>query len=167
MLERDDWFQQLWLLLVETCVHSMHYMDFHLYHGIKQFLGMPHTSYCYILSYRPRMQHRATICHSWSQCWCCCWYLCHRPPGVLLCRGLAGCPHHLLLCEEREEQWTGTSHTFTQSPACPSLWWGRSRQAGVEREYCIWSSGQITGDEAESFIRSCETLKSNVLTGVF
>ena len=39
--------------------------------------------------------------------------------------------------------------------------------AGVERECCIWSSGQITGDEAESFIWSCEALRSNVLTGVF
>ena len=114
---------------------------------------------CYCnLSYRPRMQHRATICHSWSQCWCCCWYLCHHPPSVLLCRSLAGCPRHLLLCEEGEEQWTAASHTFTESPTCPSVWWGGSRQAGVEREYCIRSSGQ-TGDEAESFIWSCETLK--------
>ena len=114
----------------------------------------------------PTYIHTPTICqprtcHCWSQWWCCCGYLHHHLPGVLLCWSPAGCPHHLLLgCEEEaEEQWTATLLPLRRPPTCSSVWWGGNRQPGVERECCIWSSGQ-TGDETESLIWSCAALVS-------
>ena len=99
-------------------------------------------------------------CHSWSQCWCCRGYVYHHLPDVLLHWSRAGCTYHLLPCErKREEQWTAKPYSLRRHPAYTSVWWGGSRQAGGERECCIWSSGQ-TGDETESFIWSCETLVS-------
>ena len=50
------------------------------------------------------------ICHSWSQCWCCCGYVYHHLPGVLLCWSPAGCPHQLLLLCEKEGKNSGQPH---------------------------------------------------------
>ena len=103
--------------------------------------------------------HWPRTCHSWSQCWYCCGYLYRHLHGVLLCWSPAGYTHHLLLPRERkrEEQWTATPLHLRGPPAYSSVWWGGSRQAGVERECFIWSSGH-TGDEKKSFIWSCGTL---------
>ena len=104
--------------------------------------------------------HRSAALHyqlSWSQCWCCRGYVYHHLPGVFLHWSPAGYTHHLLLCQEGEEQWTATPLLHRGPPACPSVWWCGSRQAEVERECCVWSSGH-TGDEAESLIWSCATL---------
>ena len=80
---------------------------------------------------------------TWSQCWCCCGYLNYHLPGVFLHWSPAGCPHHLLLCQGGEEQWTATPLLLRRTPTCPTVWWGGSRQAGGERKCGIWSCAAL------------------------
>ena len=123
------------------------------------FMNLYNIMHTYTCPHRSASLHYWLSPRTWSQCWCCCGYLNYHLPGIFLHWSPAGCPHHLLLCQEGEEQWTATPLLLRRTPTCPTVWWGGSRQAGGERKCGIWSSGH-TGDETKSLIWSCATLDS-------
>ena len=73
-------------------------------------------------------------CHSWSQCWCCCGYVYHHLPDVLLCWRSCWLPSSPTAMWEEEGR-TVNSHTVLLLPQkTPSL-----HQCMMRWEQASWS----------------------------
>ena len=88
--------------------------------------------------------------------WCSCGYPHRHLFGVFPNWSPAGYTHHLLLCQEEEEQWTiatllyparATSTLLQPVRAFTWIFWGGDKACGhirVEGECCIWSCATLT-----------------------